>query len=222
MKFFYLDFPKPILVIDEFLPTEAAAAVLQEAIDLKPIYKPATVINDKGNAEPNPSFRENDVVYIDEVFRDNDANSKIVCNLVNHGRVPFKDKPTCGLWSPESRELWGKDSTIFDIINLSTRREIILSRYGNCDFYGMHRDANQNAANRLVTVVYYVNKEPEKFTGGDITFKHEDKEVSVKPMHNRAVVFQSNILHRVQKVRIDGDAFENGRFSLNIWLGFQN
>lgn len=217
MKTSYLDFSVPILVIDDFLSEEDAESILDEAIDLERFYQDAKVMNsDEHKKEGGPeyivntAFRKNDVIYVDDLFMGTREKSKILQLGVQEA-----------FWkNEERRKIWREKNLIFDVINLSTRSETILSRYGNCDFYGWHKDPSSNPAHRLVTAVYYMNKRPEQFTGGEITFRDGKNEITVVPKHNRLVVFQSNTLHKVNNVRLDGDAFENGRFSLNIWFGF--
>jgi Rps23 Pro-64 3,4-dihydroxylase Tpa1-like proline 4-hydroxylase len=127
----------------------------------------------------------------------------------------------------DCNRLWHEGYTIFDVINYSTYRESVLSRYGRCDFYGFHQDTKRSKGStvdithRLVTVVYYMNTEPERFSGGRLTLHQDDSKVTVTPRHNRAVVFPSFVYHQVENVQLDGDEFSAGRFSLNLWIGFR-
>lgn len=207
------EFTAPLLVLDGFLPEEEAAQCLQEAIHLRPVYMPAAVGQGKDN-RIDPKIRRNDVVYLDTVFAAAPSRSKIL-TLVKR-RVA----------SPECNRLWHQGYTIFDTINYATSWESVLSRYGKCDFYGLHQDTKQKAAageihHRLVTIVYYMNTEPERFTGGALTLKQDDGIITVTPRHNRAVVFPSFVWHRVGNVLLDDEDHSAGRFSLNLWLGFR-
>jgi 2OG-Fe(II) oxygenase superfamily len=211
MKVSRLNFKSPILCIDDFMSDEEAASVLQECIDLKKIYMPATIIQGPAVPKLNTQFRKNDVVYLDDVFRSAPERSDILTLM--------KRK----IWTEECRLLWHQGDYIFDIINYCTWQTAILSRYGNCDFYKRHRDTrNDQITNRLVTLVYYVNTIPERFTGGALTFWSDDQSTKVEPKHNRAVVFPSFTLHEVENVRISSDKWEDGRFSLNYWMGFRS
>jgi Rps23 Pro-64 3,4-dihydroxylase Tpa1-like proline 4-hydroxylase len=42
----------------------------------------------------------------------------------------------------------------------------------------------------------------------------------VEPKHNRAIVFPSFMFHEVEKVEMRSDNWDDGRFSLNYWMGF--
>jgi predicted 2-oxoglutarate/Fe(II)-dependent dioxygenase YbiX len=208
------EFTAPLLIIDDFLSAEHAALCLQEAIDLRPVYMPASV----GQADDNRidrKIRRNDVVYLDSVFSSAPERSKIL-TLVKR-RI---DEPDCN-------RLWHQGYFLFDVINYGNWRESVLSRYGQCDFYGLHQDTKHNKTNpgelrnRLVTLVYYMNTEPERFTGGALTLQQDDGKITVTPKHNRAVVFPSFVYHKVENVQLNDEDFSAGRFSLNLWIGFR-
>ncbi|HWE51408.1 MAG TPA: 2OG-Fe(II) oxygenase [Bryobacteraceae bacterium] len=208
------DFPSPVLVIDEFLPPAAAWDVLGECLSLRPVYMPARVGQGQEN-RVDDRLRRNDVVYLDSVFSPAPDRSVILRTMKG------------AIWSQEAKQIWHAGDFVFDIVNYATHHETVLSRYGTCDFYGRHQDTKHDKTDpgsirhRLVTMVYYVNRTPEKFTGGALTLHKNQKSLTVDPAHNRLVVFPSFTFHEVEKVTLEDDAFENGRFSLNIWLGFK-
>lgn len=209
------EFPSPILVLDEFLPAKDAAKCLQECIDLRPVFMPASVGAGSQN-RIDKSVRSNDVVMLDSVFAVAPERSNIL--TIVRKRIGETD----------CKQLWHKGDFIFDIINYASWNESVLSRYGKCDFYGKHQDTVRNAdclgqiSRRLVTLVYYVNTEPERFTGGALTLFKDQLEITIHPRHNRAVVFPSFTFHKVAKVSLPEDEpWDNGRFSLNHWMGFR-
>ena len=209
------DFPAPILVMDDFLSEPDAAACLQECIDLKPVYQPATVGYGRQNRR-DAVIRRNDVVMMDSVFGTDRSRSKILTLLDARVR------------SDEMRAVWHKGYYIFDEVNYANWRETVLSCYGRCDFYGRHQDTIFSADDvnvrrrRMVTLVLYLNTYPECFTGGELTIYQDDKEFTVKPKHNLAVAFPSFCWHNVASVQMpDGQPWSGSRFSVNHWLGFQ-
>lgn len=210
-----VEFPAPVLVLDEFLTKEDAAACLQECIALEPVFVPGTVGQGKENRQ-DARWRKNDVVVMHDVFRAAPSRSKLISLL---------DKR---VMSAECNTLWHKDYTIFDAINYSNWKEMVLSRYGKCDFYGKHRDTKSNPDNkdeirhRIVTLILYLNVEPEHFTGGELTLHEAGAKVTIPPHHNRAVVFPSYTFHEVGSVALPPDAPHAwGRFSVNYWFGFR-
>ena len=207
--------PVPLLVLDDFFAKDDAAACLQECIDLKPVYMPASVGFAKENRR-DPRIRRNDVVMMDTVFGAERGRSKILTAIDR--RVQER----------ECRDLWHKGYTLFDTINYAPRKETVLSRYGRCDFYGRHQDTIMNSEERghcekrrLVTIVIYLNTEPECFTGGALSLYESDVEITITPKHNRAIVFPSFCWHSVGNVELpDERPWSGGRFSINHWLGF--
>ena len=203
-------FHSPVLCIDNFLPEEDAQKVLQECIDLKKVYMPARVFDGAAATKVDPSYRTNEVVYLDDVFRSAPERSEILSIMKNR------------VWSEECRKLWHEGYYIFDIINYSTWHEIVISRYGSSQFYRKHQDTRSDYLTyRLVTLVYYINNIPEKFTGGGLILWQDDESVRVEPQHNRAVVFPSFMFHEIEDVRLTSNKWEDGRFSLNYWMGFR-
>lgn len=210
MKITRPSFKSPIICIDEFLSEEEAQKILRECIDLRKVYMPAKIFDGPNASKVNVQFRRNDVVYLDDVFRSAPERSDILSIL--------KRK----IWTEECKRLWHDGDLIFDIINYSTWQEAVVSRYGNCDFYKKHQDTRRDHITyRLVTLVYYVNTEPEMFSGGSLLFGSDENKLSIEPRHNRAVVFPSFTLHEVENVRLNSDKWEDGRFSINYWLGFR-
>jgi hypothetical protein len=73
-----LPFISPVLCIDDFLPEDHAETVLQECIDLKKIYMPANVFDGPSATKIDRTYRSNEVVYLDDVFRSDPARSDIL------------------------------------------------------------------------------------------------------------------------------------------------
>lgn len=199
----------PVLCIDNFLPDDDAQMVLQECIDLKKVYLPARVFDGPTATRIDKGYRDNEVVYLDQVFRGSPDRSDILRVLKQR------------IWTEECKALWHDGYHIFDIINYSTIQEAVVSRYGDGDFYKKHRDTRRDHITyRLVTLVYYVNQVPEEFSGGELVLWHDQESVRVEPKHNRAVVFPSFVFHEVEQTKMAGDEWDQGRFSINYWIGF--
>ena len=206
----------PVLVLDEFLPADQAAECLAECIMLKPFFVSATVGQGSAN-RVDPKIRRNDVVGLDKLYDGVQKNSP----LLNH--------VAARVYGQECNALFHAGFSLLDVINYGTYQESILSRYGTCDFYGKHQDTKFNPdtkedlKHRLVTLVYYVNREPEGFAGGELTiYPPDEKPATITPKHNRAVVFPSIMWHSVSSVTLENDGdHASGRFSLNRWMGFR-
>jgi len=79
----------------------------------------------------------------------------------------------------------------------------------------------------LLTFVYYFNRRPKAFEGGDLALYDGDAAAGlfsnrhftkVGPVDNRLLVFPSNAQHEVLTVRCPSGAYEDSRFTLNGWF----
>jgi hypothetical protein len=203
-------FASPILCIDDFLVEEDSRRVLQECLDLKKIYMPAKVFDGPTATKVDQEYRTNEVVYLDDVFRSAPNRSDILTIMKNR------------IWTEECRTIWHEGYYIFDVINYSTWQEAVISRYGNDHFYKRHQDTRRDHITyRLVTLVYYVNKTPQQFEGGSLLLWEGKESIRVETKHNRAVLFPSFTFHEVEAVTMRSQNWEDGRFSLNYWMGFR-
>lgn len=224
----YFETPCPHFIIDDFLPNRASQEILQEVIDLEPQYTQAGTQGDhihlahmeeceecklQVNISRN-TIRDNQVIYLDQIFAHKRDTSKTLTYL---------DRKICD--DQEFINEMERANHMFPLINIVNTSETLVSRYGKCDFYGWHYDGSNIREARLITVSYYVNKEPLQFDGGRIMFynKETKEKKAIEPKHNRAVIFMStNALHSVEHVNLSGKKWEEGRFSVQFWLGFNN
>lgn len=108
-----------------------------------------------------------------------------------------------------------------------TERQLTVHHDG--DFFGLHNDSGgPEVATRKVTYVYYFNKEPKRFDGGElflydyvdrdhVLHKGEDH-VVVEPRHNSIVFFPSWVHHEVRPVRAHADGIAGCRMTVNGWF----
>ncbi len=203
-------FTSPIICIDNFLSEAEADTIYQEFIDLKKVFMPSRVFDTSSTTKIDLNIRNNEVAYIGDIFRDAPQRSNTLSLL------------RAKIWTDECRAIWHEGDYIFDVINYATSHEVVLSRYGQGNFYDFHRDTRQDhITNRIVTLVYYVSTVPTHFTGGELVLEKEERRMTIEPRHNRAVVFPSFHLHGVAPISMQNENWENGRFSVNYWLGFR-
>ncbi len=100
------------------------------------------------------------------------------------------------------------------------KRESYCTAYGNGAFFFKHRDTLKDGRpQRILTWVYYFNKSPKAFKGGEICFfpkKGDSLRVDVNS--GKLVVFPSNLVHQVEQVSLSDEAFENCRFALTGFI----
>ena len=107
--------------------------------------------------------------------------------------------------------------------------ECQISVHGDGDFFMTHTDNGlPNIAHRTMSYVYYVHREPKRFTGGQLriykTVIHEglhsagDLVADIDPPRNGLMVFPSYIQHEVARISCPSSALADLRVTLNGWL----
>ena len=97
-------------------------------------------------------------------------------------------------------------------------------------YFRPHTDAGKGAidATRKLTYVYYFNREPKGFTGGELRvyddelhngkFSSTDTFQLVEPRNNSIVFFNAAIMHEVTSVHVASKDFADSRFTVNGWI----
>lgn len=90
----------------------------------------------------------------------------------------------------------------FRLLRDCNYKSILLSYYEHENYYHSHHDVC------CLTTLFWFNKSPKQFKGGDIYFKDMDQTVSFK--NNRFIIFPSIYFHEVSKVSMDNNFRDNG------------
>jgi Rps23 Pro-64 3,4-dihydroxylase Tpa1-like proline 4-hydroxylase len=98
-------------------------------------------------------------------------------------------------------------------------------------YFKAHTDAGlvNETVKRQLTYVYYFNREPKGFTGGELRIYDGrirdgklgaamDSYQVVEPRHNSIVFFRATLLHEVMPVTVPSKAFRDARFTVNGWV----
>ena len=95
-------------------------------------------------------------------------------------------------------------------------------------FFGVHTDAGRDVPKRHLTYVYYFNRAPKGFTGGELRVYDDvlrngklaraESFQTIDPVHNRIVLFWAKTMHEVMPVRVPSRAFADARFTVNGWI----
>ena len=107
--------------------------------------------------------------------------------------------------------------------------ECQLTANNDGSYFRVHTDATKNETRgRVFTYVYYFNREPRGFLGGDLRvyddqirdgkFARVDSFQVVEPRHNRIVFFNAAVMHEVTPVQVPSKAFRDSRFTVNGWV----
>jgi SM-20-related protein len=96
-------------------------------------------------------------------------------------------------------------------------------------YFKAHTDAGANETyKRQFTYVYYFNREPKGFTGGELRI-YDDMIRNgklaatlsfhvIEPRHNSIVFFQAAVMHEVMPVYVPSKQFRDSRFTVNGWI----
>lgn len=107
--------------------------------------------------------------------------------------------------------------------------EIELAAHGDGAHFDRHIDtfvgSYRKTSSRVLTLVYYLLREPKAFTGGALRMyglggptEDESGVRDIEPRHNQLVAFPSFAPHSVNRVVCPGDNFADSRFAVNIWI----
>lgn len=206
--------PVKLLIFNDIFSKELNNKILKEAISLRKKFETSTI-----GRGIDKSFRSNLVCYYDVVFNGRREQSV----LLNEIDTLFSK-------NQEFRDIIPSFGYPFTEFLSTNTHETQVSNYGRSnEKYRYHIDRMQGIG-RMITFVYYFFIEPKKFTGGQIEFTNspisngnpiESKPytISIMPKNNMAVVFDSTVAHMVHPTKSSN--FNNGRFSVNTWIGFK-
>lgn len=104
-----------------------------------------------------------------------------------------------------------------------------LTMHNDGNFYKVHNDnGSPDTATRTLTYVYYFNREPKAFSGGELVIYDSKIEgryyvkaetfKTVEPRNNIIVFFHSRYMHEVLPVKCDSKDFADSRFTINGWV----
>jgi SM-20-related protein len=100
---------------------------------------------------------------------------------------------------------------------------------GDGAYFKVHTDAGANETwKRQYTYVYYFNREPKGFTGGELRIYDDvirngklaatDSYQVIEPRHNTIVFFQAAVMHEVMPVCVPSRQFRDARLTVNGWI----
>jgi Rps23 Pro-64 3,4-dihydroxylase Tpa1-like proline 4-hydroxylase len=119
---------------------------------------------------------------------------------------------------PKMQEIFSTaKSPIYSLLRFTNTDRTKVSAYQNEDFYEWHTDST---AQGLLTVLYMMNKEPKKFTGGDFMIKWDGIEKSIPFENNTILIFPRDTPHKVKKIKMESDDFYDKRFTIQCFANF--
>jgi Rps23 Pro-64 3,4-dihydroxylase Tpa1-like proline 4-hydroxylase len=190
-----------VLVIDGFLGEVAADSLLAQIIASEANFAPSTVRTAEAAAQ-------------DAGFRS---------SLRLPGRVGVElDAFKSAVLARFEEFCAGTGVAEFPVFH--TECSVVAHRAG--DFYKRHIDtrtgdpATLGHHVRVLSCVYYLNRRPQAFSGGELAFYPlgNAEPVIVTPQHDRLAVFPAFVPHEVLPITSPSSQFADARFSINCWL----
>jgi len=194
----------PCVVLDEFLAPKELDELMRFALEHEPDFRDSEVVS--------PSGEEGLLDY-------SHRRSRVLMDLGKHGQIILGK--IRGVLPQVLREL-GMDE--FPV----SRTEAQITASNNGDFFRTHSDdADALVASRRLTFVYFFQREPRAFQGGDLLLHNShpaDRRIEsgnllrISPRQNQIVFFPSPVPHEITPVDCPSRAFADSRFTLNGWL----
>lgn len=143
-----------------------------------------------------------------------------------------------GKWLPELHSIMRKKimSHLPSVVEqlalpsfLVSKVEMQMTAHHDGCYYKVHTDASSETTQaRQLTYVYYFNREPKAYTGGELMLYETElrgkastsgsRSEMIEPHNNSIVFFNSRCRHEVLPVSCPSQDFANGRFTLNGWV----
>jgi len=202
-KISILDDPFPHLIIENFYTDEELELIWEELNFLtKPgkLYEPG-LVHGAQDPETKEFYTKSKCLQLDTAYNNKNISNiiSVTQKLFNHGFLNiFYDK-----FPQHKRILY---------TNYCTTK---VRYYHNDDYYAPHHDIRHD-----FLAFSYFNKEPKKFSGGELFFpEYGDYEFKCK--NNSLILLPSYIIHGVKAVRIKDSEFYSGygRYCISHFFG---
>ena len=190
--------PSPYALIDNFLSETQLNDLLRYSINKQPNFVPTT------NSASDPNYRRSFYLTHFQEF------SELMIKMV--------------------REITPQIITHLGINNFAIGQvESQMTAHNHGNYYKIHNDSGSpDSASRVLTYVYYYNREPKAFTGGELVIYDSKIENGysvgakshkiIQPTNNTIVFFPSYCMHEVLPVSCPTEYFADSRFTINGWV----
>lgn len=206
----------PFCIIIKNCYGKKSESFMKEIIKNKKSFKNAKIGSGEGIV--NKNTRSNTTAYYDDIYKDN----RMLSPLLNSTQLFFQ--------TTFLQQLLNSAQFPISLFSKTNTHETQVSRYGNSNQkYDWHIDI-QNNNSRIITFSYYLCKTPKKFKGGQIVLSNgllsegkiygETNKHELEVENDMLVIFDSRTVHCVMPTT-SPKTFEDGRFSIQQWLGIK-
>jgi Rps23 Pro-64 3,4-dihydroxylase Tpa1-like proline 4-hydroxylase len=190
--------PSPFVQVQDFLSAAELEKLFAFVLQQENNFLPTT------NSDNDPDYRRSMFLPVFDPFSELLINrvKAEVPQLVNHLKIaPFQ----------------------IDYV------EAQLTAHNDGNYYKVHNDSgSSDTATRELSYVYYFNREPKTFFGGELAiydskiennfYVAADSFQTIQPLNNSIVFFLSRYMHEVLPVSCPSQAFADSRFTINGWV----
>lgn len=207
----------PFCIVAKNVFGEKSKLFMREILKNKNNFEEARVGGENGRIDKEK--RDNIVAYYDVIYNGKRHMSPLLLHTQNF------------LKSEEINNLLSSAPYPLSLYPHTNYHETQVSRYGSNQKYDWHVDPLSSPTSRIITFSYYLTKTPKKWDGGQIVLSNgllfqknvvgETNRHMIEVENDMLVVFASTTLHCVMPTK-SPENFEDGRFSVQMWLGIHN
>ena len=170
------------LVIDDFLKNDELKNVWLELDFLtnKSIMLPPEKYNSARDKLTNVILKKNNVIFLDDIYQNRETS-----NILTNFRK---------LYSKEVVDIIEDLPNEFKYFKFVGHDRTFISYYEDSDYYKPHVDQ------AVLTCLYWCNKSPKSFEGGNLTIGDEQTQIEYK--NNRLIIFPSYNIHSVDAIKM--------------------
>ncbi len=209
MRIQRVDRPMKYFIVDDFIPTPLADAMIEEVVRLRPVMQPGMMrTHQKGGQFVGESVSEkkrNFDCFLDATYRENRPQSVILSNM---NKLFF---------APELVKAYADtgDMLYSYLLPRANFDQTHLSAYGNGHYYRKHIDLPPC----FLTANVMLSTDPKQFTGGDFQIHWSANHIDTLEFRpRRMILFPSAITHCATDVQMPEDLdFRHWRFTIQYW-----
>jgi hypothetical protein len=180
------------LVVDDFYTEDEQIDIWKE-LDFLTYDRKLMPPKETGTAHDLDSgkpLKQNSAIFLDGIYARRELSNILTINRK--------------LFSPQIVDEFVGMDNCFRYIDLTNYDSTLISYYEEKDYYKAHTDAS------ILTYLYWCNKEPKKFEGGDLILPELDEGITYK--NNRLVIFPSWRLHEVTPIKMTEEVEPNSGY----------
>src|SRR5579859_286626 len=200
-----LHLPARCVILDEFLAPQELEELTRFTLEHEADFSVSEVVSNVADAG---------------VVNDEHRRSRVLLNLRQ-----YQDLMLDRIKGVLPQVLQNLGMTEFSI----SAAEVQVTASNDGDFFHFHSDNGSDpVASRHLTFVYFFQREPKQFEGGELrihdarlegeTYVSDGSYQTIIPQQNQIVFFPCELMHEITPVKCPSQRFADSRFTVNGWL----